>query len=136
MEFDKTRWSCPWNSDQNCTHNSAGGGGGSRGDDEKTFLDASWLIFLLILSVVAIPGLTSILTSICIYWFSMEKITMLAVWIGTPNEDIINLINLGITLQVLVASGISPLFYTFGGGIAVDIGKSQAVKKFIGVSLR
>ena len=19
MEFDKTRWSCPWNSDQNCT---------------------------------------------------------------------------------------------------------------------
>ena len=35
MQFDKTRWSCPWNSDQNCTHNSAKGvvgvgGGGSR----------------------------------------------------------------------------------------------------------
>ena len=27
MEFDKTRWSCPWNSDQNCT----GGGGGPGG---------------------------------------------------------------------------------------------------------
>ena len=25
MEFDKTRWSCPWNSDQNCTQNSAKG---------------------------------------------------------------------------------------------------------------
>ena len=25
VEFDKTRWSCPWNSDQNCTHNSAKG---------------------------------------------------------------------------------------------------------------
>ena len=25
MEFDKTRWSCPWNSDQNCTQNSARG---------------------------------------------------------------------------------------------------------------
>ena len=25
MEFDKTKWSCPWNSDQNCTHNSARG---------------------------------------------------------------------------------------------------------------
>ena len=23
MEFDKTKWSCPWNSDQNCTQNSA-----------------------------------------------------------------------------------------------------------------
>ena len=23
MEFDKTRWSCPLNSDQNCTKNSA-----------------------------------------------------------------------------------------------------------------
>ena len=21
MEFDKTRWSCPWNGDQNCTQN-------------------------------------------------------------------------------------------------------------------
>ena len=36
MEFDKTRWSCPWNSNQNCTQNSARacwgkGGGGSRG---------------------------------------------------------------------------------------------------------
>ena len=31
MEFDKTRWSCPWNSDQNCTHNSARGWWGSRG---------------------------------------------------------------------------------------------------------
>ena len=28
MEFDKTRWSCSWNSDQNCTQNSAGGGRG------------------------------------------------------------------------------------------------------------
>ena len=25
MEFDKTQWSCPWNSDQNCTQNSARG---------------------------------------------------------------------------------------------------------------
>ena len=31
MEFDKTRWSCPWNSDQNCTQNSARGGGGPVG---------------------------------------------------------------------------------------------------------
>ena len=23
MEFDKTSWSCPWNTDQNCTQNSA-----------------------------------------------------------------------------------------------------------------
>ena len=28
LEFDKTRWSCPWNSDQNCTQNSPRGGGG------------------------------------------------------------------------------------------------------------
>ena len=28
MEFDKTKWSCPWNNDQNCTQNSAGVGGG------------------------------------------------------------------------------------------------------------
>ena len=28
MEFDKTRWSCPWNSDQNCTQNSSRGGRG------------------------------------------------------------------------------------------------------------
>ena len=27
MEFDKTKWSCPRNSDQNCTKNIAGGGG-------------------------------------------------------------------------------------------------------------
>ena len=27
MEFDKTWWSCPWNSNQNCTQNSARGGG-------------------------------------------------------------------------------------------------------------
>ena len=27
MEFDKTRWSCPLNSDQNCTQNSARGWG-------------------------------------------------------------------------------------------------------------
>ena len=27
MEFDKTRWSCPWNSDQNCIQNSAPGRG-------------------------------------------------------------------------------------------------------------
>ena len=26
--IDKTRWSCPWNRDQNCTQNSARGGGG------------------------------------------------------------------------------------------------------------
>ena len=25
MEFDKTKWSCPWNNDQNYTKNSAGG---------------------------------------------------------------------------------------------------------------
>ena len=25
MEFDKTKWPCPWNSDQNCTQNSARG---------------------------------------------------------------------------------------------------------------
>ena len=33
MEFDKTRWSCPWNNDQNCTQNSVGvlGVKGSRG---------------------------------------------------------------------------------------------------------
>ena len=31
MEFDKTRWSCLWNSDQNCTQNSARGWWGSRG---------------------------------------------------------------------------------------------------------
>ena len=30
MEFDKTRWSCPLNSDQNCTQKSARGGGGKR----------------------------------------------------------------------------------------------------------
>ena len=29
MEFDNTRWSCPWNSDKNCTQNSARVGGGS-----------------------------------------------------------------------------------------------------------
>ena len=27
IEFNKTRWSCPWNNDQNWTQNSAGGGG-------------------------------------------------------------------------------------------------------------
>ena len=27
MDFDKTKWSCPWNSDQNCTQNYARGGG-------------------------------------------------------------------------------------------------------------
>ena len=27
MEFEKTRWSCLWNSDQNCTQNSTRGGG-------------------------------------------------------------------------------------------------------------
>ena len=42
MEFDKTRWSCSWNSDQNCTklcqmaqgvggHGGIGGGGGPGG---------------------------------------------------------------------------------------------------------
>ena len=31
MEFDKTRWSCPWNSDQSCTQNSAKGWQGLRG---------------------------------------------------------------------------------------------------------
>ena len=31
MEFYKTRWSCLWNSDQNCTQNSARGGGGPMG---------------------------------------------------------------------------------------------------------
>ena len=31
MEFDKTRLSCPWNSDQNCTQNSAKGWYGQRG---------------------------------------------------------------------------------------------------------
>ena len=29
--IDKTRWSCPWNNDQNCTQNSARGWWGSRG---------------------------------------------------------------------------------------------------------
>ena len=29
MEFDKTKSSCPWNSDQNCTQNSARGWWGS-----------------------------------------------------------------------------------------------------------
>ena len=28
MEFDKTRWSCSWNSDQNCTQKSFQGGHG------------------------------------------------------------------------------------------------------------
>ena len=36
MEFDKTKWCCPWNSDQNCAQNSARGdrgqGGGDPGD--------------------------------------------------------------------------------------------------------
>ena len=27
MEFNKTEWSCPWNSDQNCIQNSARGVG-------------------------------------------------------------------------------------------------------------
>ena len=31
MEFDKTRWSCPWKSDQNCTQNSAKGVVGVKG---------------------------------------------------------------------------------------------------------
>ena len=31
MEFDKTKWSCPWNSDQNCTKNSARGWYGFKG---------------------------------------------------------------------------------------------------------
>ena len=31
MEFDKTRWSCPWNSDQNYTKLCQGVVGGSRG---------------------------------------------------------------------------------------------------------
>ena len=31
MKFDKIRWSCPWNSDQNCTQNSARGWLGPRG---------------------------------------------------------------------------------------------------------
>ena len=31
MEFEKTRWSCSWNSDQNCTQNSAGGGAADEG---------------------------------------------------------------------------------------------------------
>ena len=35
MEFHKTRWSCPWNSDQNCTIKKCGGvkgvGGGRVG---------------------------------------------------------------------------------------------------------
>ena len=28
MRLDKTRWFCPWNSDQNFTQNSSRGGGG------------------------------------------------------------------------------------------------------------
>ena len=45
MEFDKTRWSCPWNSDQNCTQNSAkgskwvGGGPGVVGLDVDVCVD-------------------------------------------------------------------------------------------------
>ena len=31
MEFDKTRWSCLWNSDQNCTQNSVKGWYGQGG---------------------------------------------------------------------------------------------------------
>ena len=31
MEFDRTRWSCPWNSDQNYTKLPGGGGQGGRG---------------------------------------------------------------------------------------------------------
>ena len=31
----KTRWSCPWNSDQNCTQNSARGGGGQGGREGR-----------------------------------------------------------------------------------------------------
>ena len=31
MEFDETKWSFPWNSDQNCTQNSAKGWWGSAG---------------------------------------------------------------------------------------------------------
>ena len=31
MEFDQARWSCSWNSDHNCTQNSATGWSGSRG---------------------------------------------------------------------------------------------------------
>ena len=31
MEFDKTSWSCSWNSDQNCTQNSARGVVGAQG---------------------------------------------------------------------------------------------------------
>ena len=31
MEFDQTRWSCPWNSDKDCTQNSARGCWGSSG---------------------------------------------------------------------------------------------------------
>ena len=31
MEFDKTRLSCPWNSDQNCTQNAARRWWGGRG---------------------------------------------------------------------------------------------------------
>ena len=31
IEFHKTRWSCPWNSDQNCTQNSARGSWGPGG---------------------------------------------------------------------------------------------------------
>ena len=27
MGFNKTKWSCPWKNDQNCTQNSARGGG-------------------------------------------------------------------------------------------------------------
>ena len=32
MEFDKTRWSYPWNIDQKCTQNSAKSGMGSKGE--------------------------------------------------------------------------------------------------------
>ena len=55
MEFNKTRWSCPWNSDKTLPAGGVrgvgvlgsvgrvlgllgGGSGGSRGDDEKIFL--------------------------------------------------------------------------------------------------
>ena len=36
MEFDKTRWSCPWNSDQNYTKLSQGLGGLELGADIRT----------------------------------------------------------------------------------------------------
>ena len=63
MEFDKTRWSCPWNNDQNCTQNSAGvlgvkrsRGRGSRGGRGEGGLKGGWSRVVGGLGVVGVRG--------------------------------------------------------------------------------